>query len=229
MWKLLLLISSTGMCGTLVENFFIAKSIVSTGENWALLLGFNEINWILYDASIMAYLTIKFEAVVRVGLMKQILRATLMVLFLTFAALRIVIGTERVRYNVIANSAITTSFANAFVALGIADTIVLALLVWSTAENLRFKSILSQVSETSTPRLSVVVINIFILSALAQTNDPNQTTIDFLSLAWAIKGTHPIILLFDLQSCKDRMSPTSESANSGKSSFFSIKVTSPAE
>lgn len=51
LWMILLAHAFTGFFGSLLENIFLAKKVSNPTENWAILLGLNEINWIIFEAS----------------------------------------------------------------------------------------------------------------------------------------------------------------------------------
>jgi hypothetical protein len=51
LWNVLLLHAFTGFFGSLIENVFIAKSISNPSENWSILLGLNEANWIFHEST----------------------------------------------------------------------------------------------------------------------------------------------------------------------------------
>lgn len=51
LWKVLLTHAITGFLGSLCENIFLAKQISDPNENWAVLLGLNELNWVIFESS----------------------------------------------------------------------------------------------------------------------------------------------------------------------------------
>lgn len=212
----------TGMLGVFVENFFIAKAISSPDENWGLLLGFNEINWVLHDSSTVYYLLVKLEVNVSLEFMKKVLRGVMAMLFVVFAIFRIIIGIDRVRFNTTYNAQIARDHSYAFIIWGVADVIIFSLM-WNTLVQLKnsqgaYKALIAVVFKSSVPGISILVVNTLLIVILGQIRHPDQTAEDFNSLAWIIKGTYPIILLLDLQSTKNMLVQEAETARR-KSTF----------
>ncbi|KAJ3225507.1 hypothetical protein HK099_006645 [Clydaea vesicula] len=111
----------TGLLGVLIESAFNAKKITNPDENFSLLLGFNEINWIINESFIVAYSYMKLETAVFNESLKKALRITLGFIFVPFAKLRINIGVLRVQFNVTNNEQISFAHSLAFIPWGFAE------------------------------------------------------------------------------------------------------------
>jgi hypothetical protein len=151
----------TGFLGTLTENTFIAKSITAPTENWSVLLGLNEINWIICESSTVAYSIMKLIPILPTEQHKKILAGVMGLLFVGFSSFRIQIGVLRAGGNTLGNAGISKAHSDAFLWWGVADLIVLALLVWNTKKQVEMysgNSIVLTLFQSSIPRIFVLVV-----------------------------------------------------------------------
>ncbi|KAI8905096.1 hypothetical protein EDD86DRAFT_249308 [Gorgonomyces haynaldii] len=199
-WSVLLAHAVSGFFGTMIENVFIAKRMCCLDENWALLLGLNEINWIIHESSSVAYSMLKLQIVVQDDYRKKMLHYSMALLFLPFVGFRVLIGYFRTRDNTTGNEDIQWAHSMAFIFWGIADLILFCLLVMVAYQKIRDheagergRFIFMSLLKSSVPRISVLVINTFVIVALGQIlTEKSQMLNNLNTLAWQS------ILLFDL-------------------------------
>ncbi|KAJ3220919.1 hypothetical protein HK099_003904 [Clydaea vesicula] len=209
LWKVLLFHGITGLLGTLVETFYIAKKVSHPTEVWSILLGLNEINWIINEASTVVYSVIKLEAGISSPVVKKSIRIFLAVLFVAFAALRSNIGYLRVRDDKTMNPDIAKAHSFAFISWGVAELVVFGMLCYNSYLHLGNRlykvkgSVMGTLLTSSIPRLVVMAFNTFVIVFVGQITDPSETVSNFNTFAWLVKGTYSLILLFDLQSTKN--------------------------
>ncbi|KAI8892671.1 hypothetical protein BC833DRAFT_610986 [Globomyces pollinis-pini] len=226
LWKVLLAHGISGLLGLIIENFFIAKQQSNKAENWAFLLLINEVNWIIHEASTVLYSSVKLSAIVTNNMHKKILNGILISSLVIFALLRLNIGYLRFRDNVTMNPSIATAHSYAFLIWGFADLIIFALLVQNTI-NLGSQAIdglLGTLLKSSIPRITILVLNTFLIVILGQLPAPLSVGMNNLnSLAWSIKGTYPIILMFDMHTTKDMLLMTQTRLNSSMENTTNYK------
>ena len=210
LWKVLLVHGITGLLGSLLENIFLANNIANPGSNLAWILLLNEVNWILNESSTVVYSMIKLEAVITSPLVKKTIRFLMGALFIIYAVCRIYIGILRMRFNTTMNPSIESAHSYAFLPWGVADLVLLGLLVQNTVEQVhsnalrQSKAISSSILKSSLPRFLIIVITtggIVVLGQVAQ----NSTIRDISTFFWLLKGTYPLILLFDIQTTKSML------------------------
>ncbi|KAJ2994535.1 hypothetical protein HDV02_001513 [Globomyces sp. JEL0801] len=209
LWKVLLWHGISGLMAILVESFFVAKKGCCSSENWSFLLGFNEISWIIHEYSTVIYSAIKLETILMKSMHKKILRGILGVCFFGFSVFRVLNGIARVQTNDVNNSLTRQAHSDAFLFWGIADMVILVLLVMN-AINIKSDSfqtndpIVSTLFKSSIPRLLIIVINTLILVVVGYTYRDHSPS-GIAELAWAIKGSYAMILLFDMHTTKDML------------------------
>jgi hypothetical protein len=210
LWTILFAHAITGLIGIFLENVFIARKACCSNENWGWLLGLNEINWVIHESTTVLFSLIKLETIFTSEMVKRIVRGIMLALLFAFTIFRGVIGYFRVRDNTTMNLAIQQAHSWAFVFWGLADVVIFVLLVQNTIHHLRNStSALSGLIETlfksSIPRIFILVANTLLIVVLGQMTTMTVSQSNINQLAWAIKGTYPIILLFDLQSTKNML------------------------
>ncbi|KAJ3345818.1 hypothetical protein HDU91_007226 [Kappamyces sp. JEL0680] len=181
LWKVLLTHAITGFLGSFCENIFLAKQISDPNENWAVLLGLNELNWIIFESSTVAYSILKLDIIILDPRHVLWLHRVMFVLFLGFAAFRIDIGVLRYRFNTTMNEDIAQAHAHAFVWWGVADLIVLVLLMHYTLDYVKMAILIVIVGQLTASSQAVTNLNTWV---------------------WTVKGVYPIVLLFDMQTTK---------------------------
>jgi hypothetical protein len=198
-WKILLAHGVSGFCGTMIENTFIAKKVCCSAENWAILLGLNEICWIVHEASTVIYSQIKLETVIMNKKVKLALRGVMGLLFIGFVIFRIQIGVLRVQYNTTGNALIGEAHSNAFIFWGLADLIIFGLLIYNAHieitkhENSQSASLFLVLTQSSVPKLFVIVLNTILIVIVGQIRGtPSQGISDLNTLIWSVKGTYPV-------------------------------------
>jgi hypothetical protein len=198
-WKILLAHGVTGFFGTMIENTFIAKKMCCPTENWALLLGLNEICWIVHESTTVIYSLIKLEAVVHSARIRTGVRVIMGVLFVGFTVFRIQIGVLRVQYNTTGNASIGEAHSNAFIFWGIADLLIFGLLVYNAYievtkhENSQSASLFVVLMQSSLPKLFVIVLNTILIVIVGQIRGPSSQAIsDLNTFIWSVKGTYPV-------------------------------------
>ncbi|KAJ3150446.1 hypothetical protein HDU86_006618 [Geranomyces michiganensis] len=210
LWHIVFAMGTTGFSGTMMETAYIANTLSGSSRNVALLLGFNEINWILHESLTVYYSLRKTEIVLTNERFRKILRIVMGVLAVGFAGFRINIGRLRVRDNTTGNAAISEAHSWAFILWGLADLIIFMLLVLKTrsdakaaAEN-NFASFGSQLlitlMKSSLLRLTVICLNTIAIVVMGQIKEPSPFASSFGMFLWMVKGTYPIIMLFDIMS-----------------------------
>jgi hypothetical protein len=200
-WKVLLIHGISGFFGTMIENAFIAKKMCCAEENWAILLGLNEICWIFHESSTVFYSLMKLEAVITREKARMIVRGVLGVLFFGFAAFRIQIGVLRVQYNTTGNALIGEAHSNAFIFWGLADLLIFVLLIYNgyieikRHPNPQIASLFFVLMQSSLPKLFVIVLNTILIVIVGQIRGPSsQAVSDLNTFIWSVKGTYPVLL-----------------------------------
>jgi hypothetical protein len=199
-WKILLAHGVSGFFGTMIENTFIAKKMCCPSENWAILLGLNEICWIVHESTTVVYSLMKLEAVVTNLRVRNAVRGIMGVLFVGFTVFRIQIGVLRVQYNTTGNALIGEVHSNAFIFWGIADLLIFGLLVYNAYievtkhENSQSASLFIVLMQSSIPKLFVIVLNTILIVIVGQVRGtPSQAISDLNTFIWSVKGTYPVL------------------------------------
>jgi hypothetical protein len=204
-WNILLLHAISGFFGTMIEgtmieNTFIAKGMCCPTENWAILLGLNEICWIVHESTTVIYSLVKLETVIINQKIKLGLRAIMGLLFIGFCVFRIQIGVLRVANNTTGNKAIGVAHANAFIFWGLADLIIFGLLVWnaqaeiSKYENSQTATLFMVLMQSSVPKLMIIVGNTFLIVIVGNLQgDQPQSVSDLNTFIWSVKGAYPVL------------------------------------
>ena len=222
LWLVLLMVGITGFLGVLLQNVFSAREMCCSVQGWGILLAFNEINWALNSIGAVLYSLLKLETVIPNPKIKQLVRISVGLSMLGYTIFRIYIGVLRAMYNTPMNTQIEQAHSGAFAFWGIADLIIFGLLIYNVVRHLMdhanyqiSKAISTTMLFSSFPRFFVIVFNTFfliILSQLTSYNPTNATYQDLMNLGWMIKGTYPLILLFDIHTTKEMLVNTYRSA-----------------
>ncbi|KAJ2994027.1 hypothetical protein HDV02_001914 [Globomyces sp. JEL0801] len=218
LWKVLLAHGISGFLGLVIENLFIAKQQSNKAENWAFLLLINEVNWIIHEATTVWYSSVKLSAIITNSMHKKVLNGILFACLAIFALLRLNIGYLRFRDNTTMNPSIATAHSYAFLIWGFADLVIFVLLIQNTISlgSQSVDGLLGTLFKSSIPRITILVLNTFLIVVLGQLSTPLSVGMNNLnSLAWAIKGTYPIILMFDMHTTKDMLLMTQEKLSNG--------------
>jgi hypothetical protein len=224
LWTILFVHALSGLVGIFLENIFIAKKACCSNENWAFLLGFNEVNWVLHESTTVLFSLIKLETIFTSPLVKKVLRAIMIGLLVCFTVFRGMIGFYRVRDNTTQNPAIAQSHSYAFIFWGLADLVIFTLLVQNTIHHMKnstaaLSGLISTLFKSSIPRIFILVVNTLLIVVLGQITNMTSGLSNLNQLAWAIKGTYPIILLIDLQTTKN-MLLMQKSTSDGTSTYM---------
>ncbi|KAI8901438.1 hypothetical protein BC833DRAFT_577723 [Globomyces pollinis-pini] len=209
-WRILLAHGVSGLIGIFIENCFVASKLANPDLNIAFLLGINEIMWIIHEASTVYYSFVKLQIAILDPKHKRVLRGILGILFLGFSGCRINIGRLRVMANLTMNTEIAAAHSYAFIFWGLADIVIFGLLAYNiyaqiSVVNHSTMHLVVTLLKSSVPRLLVLVVNTLLIVIIGQISDPNSNIKNLNSLVWAIKGTYPIILLFDIHTTKDML------------------------
>ncbi|KAJ3247870.1 hypothetical protein HDU78_002951 [Chytriomyces hyalinus] len=210
MWRTLLACGVSGICGILMETAFAAANDCgNTDPNLAYIIAFNEINWIIHEVTVVLYSLFKSLSVITNHALKNSVYMIMAVLGVIFAALRINIGVNRFKFNMLGNHEISVAHSWAFISWGIADLVIIVLLVMSTLTYMKndagsniggaFKTILT----SSIPRIFVIFINTICIVIVGQFMNPSPTLSNFNHFLWWVKGTYPLIMLIDILLTKD--------------------------
>ncbi|KAI8898791.1 hypothetical protein BC833DRAFT_588386 [Globomyces pollinis-pini] len=161
--------------------------------------------------------------------MKKALHMVLGVCLIIFALLRFNIGRVRFTDNTLNNVAIGKAHSYAFLIWGLTDLIVFGLLIQNTVSigSQAVDGILKTLFKSSIPRIMILVINTFIIVILGQIipYNPSGVSLNNLNnLAWAIKGTYPIILLFDMHTTKDMLMMKQSSLSGSTSQTYPTRT-----
>ncbi|KAJ3317017.1 hypothetical protein HDV06_002207 [Boothiomyces sp. JEL0866] len=208
LWHVLIVHGVCGLLGTFIENCFIAKTISNPGENWGILLGINEINWILHESTTVLYSLLKLETILSNKTHKLILRAFMGACFIAFSACRMNIGYHRVQDDTTGNYVIAQAHSYAFIVWGTADLVLFALLIANTIKQCKTnatKGMIIVLFTSSLPRFLFLIINTFIIVVLGQISSLNEGQANLNSLVWTFKGSYPLVLLFDLITTRDML------------------------
>ncbi|KAI8898792.1 hypothetical protein BC833DRAFT_588389 [Globomyces pollinis-pini] len=149
---------------------------------------------------------------------KKVLNGILVTCLVIFALLRLNIGYLRFRDNTTMNPSIATAHSYAFLIWGFADLVIFVLLIQNTISlgSQSVDGLLGTLFKSSIPRITILVLNTFLIVVLGQLSTPLSVGMNNLnSLAWAIKGTYPIILMFDMHTTKDMLLMTQEKLSNG--------------
>ncbi|KAJ3318480.1 hypothetical protein HDV06_000459 [Boothiomyces sp. JEL0866] len=191
LWKVLLALGITGLFGTIIENFFQAKKLCCPDESYSFLLGMNELNWTVFETSCVVYSLVKLETTLTSVKVKR--------------AVRFAMG---------------QAHAYAYIFWFLADLLIFALLIYNTIIHMNNKKksvslLMNNLFKSSIPRFMIITINtlcltivsfsyseVFVDSSIVQ--DPASVTSlqDLSDFLWALKGTYPLILLFDIHTTK---------------------------
>jgi hypothetical protein len=196
LWTVLLVHGISGFFGTLFENIFNAKQICCSNENWAYLLGINELLWIVHESSTVFYSMVKLEPIITTPSVRRALRWVLFVCLVGFSSFRILIGVYRIQSNTVRNEMIDQAHSLAFIFWGISDLILFGLLIKNTVQYLQSNSeqlhfLVSKLFQSSLPRIFVIILNTFLLVVLSQLN----ISASIEAIFWAVKGTYPVSLI----------------------------------
>jgi len=174
LWKILLAHAASGFFGTFLETCFLANKACETGTYVAILLGLNEINWIIHEASTVVYSLLKVAPVLAMDEpsgdslkhTRKVFMAVFGVLFLVFSAFRINIGVLRVQEDNVGSIDISIAHSRAFIVWGIADLIILGLIIKnlnkeSVKTDAAFANIVKDVLKSSIPRILIICVNTF--------------------------------------------------------------------
>ncbi|KAI8586376.1 hypothetical protein BDZ88DRAFT_429360 [Geranomyces variabilis] len=210
LWNVVFAQGVTGFFGTMLETAFIANTLSGSYKNVALLLGFNEINWIFHESLTVYYSLKKTEIALTNIRFRNYLRALMGVLALGFAGFRINIGRLRVRDNTTGNAEISEAHSWAFILWGLADMIIFGLLILKTRSDVKDAAeagmsslaggLLIKLMKSSLLRLTVICVNTLAIIVMGQIKEPGPAAQSFGTFLWMVKGTYPMIMLFDIMS-----------------------------
>ncbi|KAI8849441.1 hypothetical protein BC829DRAFT_391759 [Chytridium lagenaria] len=218
----------SGFIGTLVETAYIAarrecvppspttaSAVLNSSPLLAYLLLFNEINWIVHEATTVYYSFIKTSVIFTSDILRRTFTIIMAILLVIFAALRVNIGRLRFSNNALGNPAIASAHSYAFLVWGIADLIILFLLVWNvydhvtkrTSSNTESKGMIMTLMNSSIPRISIIFFNILASDCRGRSTPfpVLKTLANFNSFLWLVKGSFPMILLLDILMTKNML------------------------
>ncbi|KAI8821724.1 uncharacterized protein EV422DRAFT_429647 [Fimicolochytrium jonesii] len=208
LWTIVLAHGAAGFLGTIMESAFIANDKCEGATRVGLILGFNELNWITNEIATVYYSLCKIEVIITQDTYRRYLRYFMGVLALIFTGFRMNIGILRVRDNVTGNPAISEAHSWAFIIWGIADLLIFFMLVGKTymdihdakqQQNIRGAGdLIMTLMKSSLLRLIIICANTLAIVVVGQIKNPTPTLAGFNQFLWMIKGTYPIILLFDI-------------------------------
>jgi uncharacterized membrane protein len=236
----------SGLIGIFVETAFGAHKQCQISSNVAILLGLNEICWIINESSSVLYSYLKCRSVIPLKYTKFI-EAYFISLFIGFFGCRINIGVLRVKHNVINSLTISEAHSFAFIFWGLADVTVMGLLLYAFNKNRKKDTVTSYdalliMLRSSLPRLFCMTLNTLCIVVVGFIGGffPElmvASLVDFNIVLWIIKGSYSIILLLDWLNTKEmivemsvKKSPakmTGVSAGNVQTNFKKIIMSSP--
>jgi hypothetical protein len=223
LWVVLMVHAVTGFLGMAIENFYTAQNILNPAESktWAILLLINEINWIAFEFSTVIFSAVKLMAIIESSTEKWIFRTFYVVCLVGFSCFRGWIGWMRYTNNTVMNPEIMKLHSYAFIFWALAELVLFVLLIKNTIHHIRnssgeVNSVARILFKSSIPRLMVIVLNTIAITIVGQFQSPqNLTDLNTVKTClWMIKGTYPLILLFDIQSTKNMLISTDENDGS---------------
>ncbi|KAI8618707.1 hypothetical protein BC830DRAFT_901375 [Chytriomyces sp. MP71] len=138
LWYVLIAHSITGFIGVLVETLFSAlRCAGNTNPQVAYLLAFNEINWIIFEASTVIYSFLKTNTIISNQLVRTTTNVFMFCALCVFAGFRMHIGVLRFNENSLMTPSIAEAHSRAFVVWGLTDVIVFVLMLYATITQLR--------------------------------------------------------------------------------------------
>ncbi|KAI8914362.1 hypothetical protein EDD86DRAFT_259640 [Gorgonomyces haynaldii] len=203
--QILLANGITGVFGVAVEFAFLAQQ--RQGIAWPIILLLNEVNWIVFECTIVMYSLVKLEPIIEGKNIKMLIRGVFGVLGCAYMIARCYIGFLRYRKSTVMDAEIMKAHSWAFIVWGLADALLVCLLIvytFKTIRSLRLaesKDIASAIFKSSIPRLALIMTNTLVIAALGLLD--TSPTMD--SLAWLIKAAYPSILLLDIQITKNML------------------------
>lgn len=212
-----------------MEAAFIAHHTCGTPiPNDQYLLGLNEVNWIIHEVTTVLYSYMKAEVIIRNEKIKKVVKAVMFLIFLAFSACRINIGALRVFYSVTGNAAISQAHSYAFICWGLADLIVLGLLISNAlslqkTSNVASKQTITVLLTSSIPRIAIIIINTLVIVVIGNIPEPNATTKNMNTLCWMIKGVYPFVLLIDILMTKESLTNIRDNHSQQKSKSVADK------
>ncbi|KAI8903171.1 hypothetical protein EDD86DRAFT_278861 [Gorgonomyces haynaldii] len=213
LWKVLFVQGITSFLGVYMQNVFQAQLQASNAKGWGMLLAFNEINWILNSGAVIVYSLIKLQPVVQNQLYIRIIQAVIGVLLLGYSVLRVYIGILRAQIDLADSPLILQAHSYAFIFWALADVVLLALLIYNTVILVKKRGLLEEsqvlsktILSSSIPRFLVIILTTFLITIIGQllvANPTSQALNDWATVGWMLKGTYPLILLFDMLSTRE--------------------------
>ncbi|KAJ3191893.1 hypothetical protein HK101_007307 [Irineochytrium annulatum] len=205
LWRVLFFHAISGFCGMLMETSFSAARVCGN-DNPALaaIILVNEVNWIVHEATTVLYSFIKTAVILTSDSVKRTFQILMLVLFVIFAVLRVNIGRLRFSHNALMDNDIEQAHSYAFVVWGLADLIIMVLLVWNVHEhitrsaNQRSSAVLTTLMSSSVPRIAVIFFNTLAIVIIGQLFSTNPVVLNINSFVWLVKGAYPAILLLDI-------------------------------
>ncbi|KAJ3305145.1 hypothetical protein HDV03_001907 [Kappamyces sp. JEL0829] len=224
LWQILLVHGMSGLAGMVIEDSFVAMKDIAPTEHLGIMLGLNEIFWILNETSTVIYSLTKLETVLESHVRKYV-RIAIGILLLGYGVCRVQIGILRTTQDAVTSPSIQKMHSYAFVFLAVVEMIIFVLLAYCTVQHLRsnpdkrFGEIIKTLFTSSIPRISIIVLNTLLIVICGQFYiDPSQTLTDINSLAWAIKGSYGMILLFDVLTTKNKLMEAASTMQTNDSS-----------
>ncbi|KAJ3193604.1 hypothetical protein HK101_004538 [Irineochytrium annulatum] len=222
LWRVLSFHAISGLFGMLMETSFSAARLCGN-DNPAIaaIILVNEVNWIVHESTTVLYSFIKTAVILTSDAVKRGFQILMLVLFIVFAALRVNIGRLRYSHNTLMDNDIEQAHSYAFVVWGIADLIIMVLLVWNVHEhiarsvNQRSSAVLTTLMSSSVPRIAVIFLNTLAIVIIGQLFSTNPTVRNVNAFIWLVKGAYPAILLLDILLTRSLLQDTRE-RSSGK-------------
>ncbi|KAJ3110256.1 hypothetical protein HDU96_006759 [Phlyctochytrium bullatum] len=124
-----------GFIGVLLETFYVALTdcnIVLPAMSVTLLT--NELFWITHESTTVVYSLVKTRTIIRNPQVSKSINALMLFLFLVFVGLRTHIGVLRYTNNTLNDRAIALAHSYAFLVWGVAEIVILVLLVWNVVD-----------------------------------------------------------------------------------------------
>ncbi|KAJ3135951.1 hypothetical protein HK101_004073, partial [Irineochytrium annulatum] len=222
----------SGFAGTLMETAFSAARCSGNYDgNFAYIILFNEINWIVHESSTVLYSYMKTCVIITSEGMRNMVSIGMGSLFLIFAGLRANIGRLRFTQDTLGSESISAAHSYAFIVWGTADFIILCLLVYFVRDHVKNSStgsgkgpsLMMTLFKSSVPRIGIIFFNTFAIVIVGQYyNSTNLRLGTFNSYLWLCKGAYPAILLLDVLMTKSLLIEAKTKSNQNQSTNRSV-------
>ncbi|KAJ3096783.1 hypothetical protein HDU96_000646 [Phlyctochytrium bullatum] len=223
LWRVLMAHAISGFAGTLMETSFIAaRTCGIQNTSLAYIILANELNWTIHEATTVFYSYIKTSVIFTSDALRRGFMYLMIALGVAFAVLRVNIGRLRFTENQLMSSHIANAHSYAFVVWGVADLVILFLLVWNVMDHIKrrvtaqSRSMIMTLLNSSIPRIAVIFFNTLAIVVVGQLPTPLSPTLaNFNNFLWLVKGSYPMILLLDILMTKTMLIRTREKSSSG--------------